>query len=232
MEMKKRGSTLYCFSPPVMLATFTIEVILFVYTLIRYKINILSSLIAAILALLATFQLAEYQVCGHSEGVSAASRVGFIAITMLPPIGLHIISRVTRKIPPAIVAVAYASGLSFAFIFGLGKTSFSGHVCAGNYAIFQLAPHLGGAFFTYYYCLLSVGILVALYSMVGSTEQTRQILSYFIFGYLVLLIPTGMINALNPRTVDGIPSVMCGFAIVYALVLAFGVEPLALKRRK
>jgi hypothetical protein len=157
--MKVKSTTLYCFSPPVMVATFVIESILMLYVLIRYKWNALTRLIASVLFLLATFQLAEYQVCSNGGGVSHASRIGFIAITLLPAIGIHIIS------------------------------------------------------------------------LISSTKKTCQILMYFIFGYLVLLIPTGLVNAIDPRTINGIPSIMCGFALVYALVLAGGVAPLALKKR-
>jgi hypothetical protein len=230
--MSRKSTTLYCFSPPVMLATFVIETILFLYVLARYRSSASRNLIAALLILLAIFQLAEYRVCGQEGGVSAASRIGFMAITLLPAIGLHLIHSVTKKIPLYVVGVTYTVAAGLVLVFGLGKSSFSGHVCAGNYAIFQLAPNLGGIFFTYYYLLLIIGILVSLSAGVESTKTTRQILTYIIFGYLVLLIPTGMVNALNPQTIDVIPSIMCGFAIIYALVLAFGVAPLALKLRK
>lgn len=230
--MKHKGTTLYCFSPPVMLATFLIESVLFIYTIFRYKMNTLARLIAAMLALLAVFQLAEYQVCGQGVRISAASRIGFMAITMLPPLGIHIISILSRKVRKEVIGLAYISGLAFAVFFGLGKNAFVGHVCAGNYAIFQLAPNLGGLFFIYYYFWLVLGIAVSLYATISANKVIRQALAYFIFGYLVLLIPTGIVNAVNPRTIEGIPSIMCGFAVVYALMLSFGIAPLTLKARR
>jgi hypothetical protein len=229
--MKVKSTTLYCFSPPVMVATFVIELILMLYVLIRYKWNALTRLIASVLFLLATFQLAEYQVCSNGGGVSHASRIGFIAITLLPAIGIHIISLITNKISKYFVAISYGAALAFALFFGLGKNSFNSYACGGNYAIFHLTPKIGGIFFAYYYFLLLAGISVALYGSISSTKKTRQILMYFIFGYLVLLIPTGLVNVIDPRTINGIPSIMCGFALVYALVLAGGVAPLALKKR-
>jgi hypothetical protein len=214
-----------------MLATFLIEFVLFIYTLLRYKMSTLTRLIAAILLLLAIFQMAEYQVCGRSGGVSIASRIGYMAITILPPIGIHIIANVTNRIRREVVWLAYTSGAAFALTFGLGKTTFASHVCAGNYAIFQLAPGLGGFFLAYYYFWLIVGILSSLFIGIDSDKKTRQTLTYLIFGYLVLLIPTGIVNALNPQTIAGIPSIMCGFAIVYALALSFGIAPLTLQKR-
>jgi hypothetical protein len=191
----------------------------------------LTRIVALTLGLLAIFQLAEYQVCGNGEGVSPASRIGFMAITMLPPLGIHIISIVSGRIRNEVVGLAYASGLFFALIFGLSTTAFSSHVCAGNYAIFQLAPKLGGAYFAYYYFWLIAGVLWGLYFSVSATRKTRQLLTYQVFGYLVLLLPTGIVNAMNPKTIEGIPSIMCGFAIVYGLALTFGIAPLALKRK-
>jgi hypothetical protein len=229
--MKEKSTTLYCFSPPVMVATFLIETVLLLYVLIRYKWSTLTGLIACILALLATFQMAEYQVCSNGGGISHASRIGFIAITFLPAIGIHIISIISNKLSKYFVWLSYSAAMGFSLIFGLGKSAFDSYACGGNYAIFHLTHKLGGVFFAYYYFLLVAGILVSLYASIRSNKKTRQILMYFIFGYLVLLIPTGLVNAINPQTINGIPSIMCGFAIVYALVLASGVAPLTLKRR-
>ena len=70
---KFRKPKLYCFSPPVMIATFVIEVSLAIYTLWRYKLNPVTRLTVALLVCLAIFQLAEYNVC---EGALLLSGVG------------------------------------------------------------------------------------------------------------------------------------------------------------
>ena len=74
-----------------MVATCVIEVILLIYTVIRYKMTTLTRLTVATLALLALFQLCEFHVCRSGWIAGTWSRVGFIAITMLPPLGIHII---------------------------------------------------------------------------------------------------------------------------------------------
>jgi hypothetical protein len=231
----KRSTTLYCFSPPVMLATFAIETALFIYTLVRYKMSTLTRLIAASLALLAIFQLAEYYVC-HVGGTSVtlSSRLGYMAITMLPPVGIHLIKTISGRGSKYFVSLAYASGGTFALFLGLSASAFSGHVCANNYAIFQLAPNLGGIYFAYYYFWLLLGILAGLYFSIDASKKSREALIYQVIGYLSFLLPTGIVNALHPDTIDGIPSVMCGFAVIYALILTFGIAPAAavkVKRR-
>jgi hypothetical protein len=230
---RKDGTYLYCFSPPVMLATFIIEISLLVYTLFRYKMTTLSRIISAVLLLLGIFQLAEYYVC-HIGGTSVptSSRLGYVAITLLPPLGIHLITTIARRGSKFIVATSYASGAAFALMFGLSSSAFNGHVCAGNYAIFQLADNLGGFYFAYYYFWLVVGILMALYFSKSADRKTREALIYQVVGILSFLLPTGIVNALHPETISGIPSIMCGFAVVYALILTLGVAPIELKRSR
>ncbi|HSX45270.1 MAG TPA: hypothetical protein VLF39_04175 [Candidatus Saccharimonadales bacterium] len=225
MVRQSRGR-LYCFSPPVMLATFIIETFSFIYVFVRYKLTTFTRLATATLGLLAIFQLAEYNVCG-GHGVSAAtwSRIGFMAITLLPPLGIHLIQTISGRNIRWVVGLSYLSGLTFAGLFGLSQSSFNSHICAGNYAIFQLANNLGGAYFAYYYTLLFLGISLGLYFSLSAKQRVREGLILQVFGYLCFLLPTGVTNAVNPQTISGIPSIMCGYAVIYALILTLGIVP-------
>jgi len=155
--MKRTATTFYCFSPPVMIATFITESVLFIYTVLRYKMNTLSRLVAAILVLLAVFQLAEYHVCEYSGTASAAvwARIGYGAITLIPPLAIHLIRTISGRGWHIIVWLAYASAGFFAVFFGFSKSAFRSHICAGNYVIFQLVHPAGGLYFTYYLTLRS-----------------------------------------------------------------------------
>lgn len=189
-------------------------------------------IIVSTLGLLALFQLSEFTVCGATHWSAALwSRIGFIAITLLPPLGIHLVHVIRGKGQNILVWFAYATGLAFALIFGLSSSAFESHVCAGNYAIFQLANGVGGAYFFYYYGWLFMGIILSYFYGRRAKEPVRRALIYQVFGYLVFLIPTGVVNAVNPQTMEGIPSVMCGFAVLYAIVLAFGITPIVLKRK-
>lgn len=230
--MLRKKNTLYCFSPPVMILTFVAEIALAAYTLFRYKMSVTGKLVVTILTLLAIFQISEFQVCRNSNLASMASRIGFVAITLLPPLALHLIQQISKNVSKYVIGLSYVSAGAFATIFAFSSTAFNSYACSGNYAIFHLAPNLGGLYFAYYYFWLFVGLLIALLSSVDISKEKRQALVYQIFGYIALLIPTGVVNALNPQTVDGIPSVMCGFAIIYALTLVFGIAPITLTRRR
>ncbi len=227
-----KGTTFYCFSPPVMIATFAIEVGLILYTIIRYKMTPLTRIVGATLLSLAIFQLAEFNVCEGAAGLGGFySRLGYIAITLLPPLGLHLVQTIAQRGSKYVVWAAYASGAGFALIFGLSSTAFQSHICGGNYAVFQLAPGLGGIYFTYYYFWLLVGIGLCLYYSVSATQKIREALVLQTFGYLSFVLPTGIVNAINPSTINGIPSIMCGFAVIYALILAFGIVPRVLEEK-
>ena len=227
--MKHRPSTLYCFSPPVMVATCIIETSLFMYTLVRYKLQTATRVAAATLLLLAVFQLCEFHVCRSGWIAGTWSRIGFIAITMLPPLGLHLIGIISGRGKQALVWLSYAVAIGFAVVFGFSKTAFASHFCAGNYAIFQLAHKLGGIFFAYYYIELFIGIGWSLFLSVKAKPRIREALILQAIGFLIFVLPTAIVNDISPSTISGIPSIMCGFAVLYALILAFGILPRVLK---
>jgi hypothetical protein len=231
LDMMKKTNILYCFSPPVMIATFTIESVLFIYTLVRYRMTPIGRIVGALLACLAIFQFAEYHVCGPAIMPASWSRVGYVAITLLPALGIHLVQEIAGKRSKLLQFAAYGSSATFALAFGFNPHAFQGHVCGGNYAVFQLASPLGGLYFTYYYLWLFVGIAMAWLYMKGSNPQIRKALQLQIVGYVSFILPTSIVNAINPQTLVGIPSIMCGFAVSYALILVFGIVPLILTRR-
>ena len=58
----------------------------------------------------------------------------------------------------------------------------------------------------------------------GKTRKLRTIQA-LILGWLVFLVPTAIANIVNPASRSGIPSVMCGFAVLFALVLTLYILP-------
>lgn len=142
-------------------------------------------LAAAILVLLALFQLAEFNVCGRS-GASALmwSRLGFVAITLLPPLAIHLVLAIKHLRPRPLLMLAYGSSLGFTLFIGLSSSAFNGYVCAGNYAIFHLASTLGGLYFFYYYSWLILGIGLSLYFSIDANVRVRKALILQVIGYL------------------------------------------------
>lgn len=231
------GSTQFnCFSPPVMIITFAIEIILALYTVWRYKLNTIGRLTTAILLALAAFQASEYFVCG-GMGLHAEqwSRAGFVAISLLPPLGLHLLHVLTGKKGRQLVLAAYVTMAGFIAYFLLAPSAFSGHVCAGNYVIFQIGTYATWAYAAYYYGWILTALYIAIkWITLRSQRKTPktpkaivQSVYALVVGYLVFLVPTAVANTLKPETIAGIPSIMCGFAVLLAFILVFYILPRA-----
>lgn len=235
MIRNQSGSTQFnCFSPPVMIATMIAEVSLAIYTLWRYKMSSITRLALITLLALATFQLAEYYVCtGIGSMAVPWSRVGFVAITALPPLGLHMMHVLAGKPRRRLVNSTYAIMALFMASFLFSPGIFTGHVCTGNYVIFQFTANITGVYSVYYFSLLLAGIGLGI-NWAGELKakgkkavKQLQTVQALILGYLVFLVPSALAMAVKPEVRRGIPSVLCGFAVLYALILALYIMPRA-----
>lgn len=217
-----------------MLATLTIESVLAIYTVWRYKMTTTTRLITTMFVCLAAFQLAEYFVCtNYGFQASQWSRFGFVMITILPPLGVHLMHVLAEKPGRKVVALSYLTMLGYIGVFSFYHSALDGHQCTGNYVIFQIGARLGGLYSIYYFGWLAVGIGLGAYWANQLMEKgkafRKQLESVrgLIVGYLVFLIPVALVNTIKPQTRQGIPSVMCGFAVLLAFVLAGYILPRA-----
>ena len=228
--MARRGVRLNCFSPPVMLATFIVELVLAAYSLWRYRWDMVTRLAVVMVVSLAAFQISEYFVCGGASLSAVAwARTGYVAITLLPPLGIHLLHVLAAKPQRRLVYFSYLSAALFIGYFLSYHQAFTGYACTGNYVIFQLAVHSGLAYGAYYYGWLMSTLFLAVYwlreKQAGLAPYRRQTIAALLVGYLVFLVPTAIANTVKPETRQGIPSVMCGFAVLFALILVFYILP-------
>ncbi len=234
MLLRQKQTTFFCFSPPIMLATFIIELSLAAYALYRYHLNEVGKLIVATLMMLSLFQLAEYFVCG-GVGLNANqwSRIGYAAITTLPPLGLHMMYAIHGSPKNRLIMFAYGSMAAFITYFLLSPTAFAGHQCTGNYVIFQLGQIPAYMYGLYYYGWLLIALAAGYRYLMqkGTATPIRQNTKALMIGYGVFLVPTAIVYAINPETRAGIPSIMCGFAVLFALILAFYILPNAVSKK-
>lgn len=219
-----------------MIATMIIEVGLALYTLWRYKMSMITRLAVFLLVGLATFQLAEYYVCTGSMAVQW-SRVGFVAITALPPLGLHMMHVLADKPKRRLVYTAYGTMAAYMAFFLLSPDTFTGHECTGNYVIFQFTPNVTGIYTIYYFGWLLAGIGLGFHwadqlkAKGKETVKRLKAVQGLILGYLVFLIPSAISMVVKPDARRGIPSVLCGFAVLLALVTAFYILPKAAEEK-
>lgn len=234
MRVVKPGR-LYCFSPPVMLATFFIEIACALYVLFRYHLTSVSRIAVTLLFGLATFQLAEYSVCEGLWGMDSLlwARIGYVAITLLPPLGIHLIMALTGRKKRSLLVVAYGSAAVFSGIFLFVGQGMLGEQCLGNYVIFKIAPWAVWPYAAYYYGWLIFGVSYAIFlARQRKYKKMRASLYSLAIGYLAFIVPTTTVNILEPSTIAGIPSIMCGFAVLLALILTMRTIPLYDRTRK
>jgi len=224
--------TLFCFSPPVMLFTFIVEFSFAIYILLSSKLKQSSLLIISILVCLGVFQLAEYQVC--SDRSLIWMRVGYIAITLLPPLGVHLISLVTNKVWYRYISYSLAALFVAAFI--ISTQTINSAICGGNYIMVVTSGNFISYFFPYYYyLLLAIGLLNISEYMNSQRDVSvrdhakNRYLFWIAFGYASFIVPTATVYFLSESARSGIPSIMCGFAIFLAIILTLKVYPLGKK---
>lgn len=231
--MKRSSSVqLNCFSPLVMLATFIVEVGSALYLLFRYRMTRTAQLIVAMLGFLAVFQLAEYMVCEGAFYLSSLdwARIGYASITILPALGIHLGLEIAKKKNMPLLFAAYGSAATFMTFFLFVGHGMQTQQCLGNYVIFQIASYAILPFGFYYNGWLVVGTALAWKAHYEiTTIAHRKALVWLVFGYLSFMVPTLTVYLINPATLDGIPSIMCGFAVLMALTLLFKISPLVLE---
>lgn len=208
-----------------MLATFVIEFCLAFYTIWRYKMTSVSRIATAILISLGVFQFTEYMVCGGLGLTHIGwARIGYVAITLLPALGIHMLTAIANKKSLTLVVGAYTTCAVFVAYYLVNATSVTGPTCMANYAVFN-APYISSRLFgLYYYGWLMIGTFLAL-QWSRDVPKRRTALQGMMIGYLTFLVPTTTFNIIDPSTLSGIPSIMCGFAVLLAFVLVMSVLP-------
>ena len=109
--------------------------------------------------------------------------------------------------------------------FLLAVNGVSAGVCLGNYVIFENQPGISEWYGLYYYGLLFVAIAYAYTRGKNAKKHIRRSLWSLIVGYVLFIAPTTFVNIIDPSTITGIPSIMCGFAVLMAVALAGKVLP-------
>jgi len=223
VKKRSRSETFYCFSPPIMLATMAIEGVLAIYVLLRYRNGRFAKVAAVLLILLGIFQLSEYQICGGSNP-SFWSHFGLVAITLLPVVGLRLVSLVSKKKHFFFIGYGIAAALALIFVFV--PQSITGAYCGGNYIIFSGPAALYEFFGMYYFVFLIFGIWEAVLIMKETPRKIiHRILQWFIIGYLSFMLPMGVVYAFYAPARVAVTSIMCGFAVILAFIVAFEIVP-------
>ena len=207
-----------------MLATFVIEFTLAFIVFVKYKLNSKTRVCFFTLICLGIFQLAEYQICRSSHGMFWAY-TGFAAITLLPAMGLDLVTDKNRKIWVSFGYLLSLGMIAAIFYFGMIQTA----VCGSNYVIFSMSSAATASFTVYYLGLLLLGVVIGMQNYfrarkVGGSQKTHFFF-WVIVGYVSFLFPTGVVYLASSQARLGATSIMCGFAVLFAFILFFKILP-------
>ncbi|HVT10700.1 MAG TPA: hypothetical protein VHE55_00405 [Fimbriimonadaceae bacterium] len=214
-----------------MLATFVIEATLAIYVGLRYSSGIFRALVCTLLICLGSFQLAEYCVCvGPAESALSWGKLGLAGITLLPALGMHLISSVTRK--SHLVAVGYSIASAYILLFMLAPGATGIPECGGNYVILKIGGGIFGILYeAYYFVFVVLAILELALRLTQATPSlgygfSKKLIALTLTGYLTFTVPMAVIGTFSPDLRKATPSIMCGFALGLAIILAVFVAPL------
>jgi len=230
MNNNKQGIKLYCFSPLIMIITFVIEILMALYTFIQSRKHKSDLGIVFLLIFLGLFQLSEYLICRNCSPL-LWGRIGIFAITFLPVLGIYIIAKMNNN--SKFLKLAVASSVAFALYFVLAPNSISDVTCSGNYIIFDIKSSIHALYGYYYFGFLILGIWEANRSIkTNKSKALKTAFKWLIVGYLSFILPLTAVYILIPITRAAIASVMCGFAVVFAIILTFKIAPIYHKHVK
>ncbi|MBP9827312.1 hypothetical protein KBC99_02420 [Candidatus Saccharibacteria bacterium] len=233
MLMQTRRMITACFSPLVMFLTYAFELCAALWLLLRYKLSFTGGLLIAILINLAVFQLAEWNICDNNAA-QIWVRIGFIATALLIPLGFILVDNLfSTPRSRVLIALSGVGALGFITWFGVVPESVQMIYCGGNYALYHIAESGVALYAAYYYGFLSLAIWVMMASMSAMKQsKKRQAMGWLAVGYLSFMVPTLTVSIVNPQAMRGIPSILCGFAVFFALIIVWQIAPLVLVRRK
>lgn len=221
---RKNKKGFFCFSPEIMLLTFITEFFLAGYSFIKYRTTKFGRGVVVTLILLGGFQLSEFFICRGYYPVFW-SRIGFFSITLLPVLGLYLVSLIRKS--SVFIKIGYVLAAGFAMYYLFMPKSIEGAICGGNYVIFDGPRGLYIFYGFYYFGFLFLAIWEALEGMKEKAKNIifKKILFWFIVGYLSFILPLSLVYIFIAGSRIAVASIMCGFAIIFAFILTFKIAP-------
>lgn len=217
----KSSTTLYCFTPLVSLLTFIIEIALALYVFWKYKATTFSRLCIAILVCLGVFQLSEYLVC--TTYTDRWILLGYVAITLLPALGVHIVSVITKRYPTLIASAYTLAALLVVIIVCVPQAGLHAS-CQPNYVDITSSPLFHIVHGTYYVSYIFIAMAILLYRLWQHRGDVIEE-KWMLISYAVFVIPSIGLEYFKIIARVALPSVMCGFAILTAFIMVWILIP-------
>lgn len=178
--------------------------------------------VAVILILLAGYQFAEVAVCSRPENL-LYSRIAFLDITWLPPVGIWLVFRLLAPKPRRIVfpAAFLAAAAAMSAWIILDPAAITRSVCQTVVARYFHGPSFDFAYGMFYQAGMGILIFWPAFTMAGVGDATaRSHLASVQSGVLGFVLPSLFLRLFVKEPAGLMPSVMCHFAVTLAVALA------------
>lgn len=200
-----------------------LEFLLLFNLLIFAEKNRLNKIAITMVALLAIYQTMEFLMCQVEPQDSFFPYFAFIIISFLPPLNLILTLSLTHTLTRK-AYLFFIPAILFSIYYTFVIPEFVVTSCTVLYATYNYPLGDLYGFFYYLPILISI-ILLAMFVKKGSDKVKRLIGKVLLFGAIFISIPPvlgfTLMIAGSYSLISAMESVMCKFAFVHALCLAF-----------
>jgi hypothetical protein len=174
-----------------------------------------------VLLCLGVFQLAEHLIC--TAYAPLWIKIGYVAITLLPPLGIHIISEITKRYTKLLVIAYSIATFLIALILFLPQLELRA-VCQPHFVEVFNSDWFGWVHFSYYAVFVFAAMYLLWHSIhIHRGDKKEEI--WMLVAYIGFVVPALGLFYLKIISHVALPSVMCGFAVIVALILTLVVIP-------
>ncbi len=223
------------YNPLLSIATATLEIGAGIWALRGPGRRPIVRAAAAILFLLAGYQIVEAVFCTGLLSFSGSflPRLAFIVVAWLPPTGLLLLARLYPTQKPYLHGYAYGMYLFCAgLVLGIAADPrfVTTSVCMIVFARYTNPTPLYQTYGLFYQSgLFGLLVLSALGVIASDDRRQRLLLGQLLLGSIAFIFPSLVTVAALPIAEDALPSIMCHFALLLALFL---IRLVAIERRE
>ncbi len=221
MNTNRSGAHFFCFNPFVTFLTGILEIVLAFFACIKYSKSSFGRIAAVALILLSIFQFAEYTICAGGNSI-LWNKAAYAASAFLPAIGIHLIAHALHHTRMTQIAYLLAAIIAMSILIIPG--AFTATYCTGRFVVFQLSDPLRIAFGGHYALFILLGIIQLVQAIINKMGDYELNL-WLLLGYLSFVIPTLIVYIIASSSRIAIPSIMCGFAVLLAIIIVGKVLP-------
>jgi len=202
-----------------------LEFLLLFNLLIFAEKNKFNKIAIVMVALLAVYQTMEFLICQVELQSSFFPYFAFIIISFLPPLNFLLTITLTRNLNLTLpVWLIFIPAILFSIYYTFIIPEFAVTSCTVLYATFNYP--MGDLFGLFYYLPILISIILLILFVKKEVDKKKKLIGkVLLFGVVFISIPPllgfSLMFAGSYSLISTMESVMCKFAFVYAMCLAF-----------